>query len=404
MFNYIGKLKINLRPTFFYPYGFNLRIYSTNYLDKILINLKLGIHAGVIFFVQLLCVYIKKIKNYVFIGIFLNMLFLNNALAVTADASIFLKLENITEKELTISINVENPSKQQIISVQSWLKYDPSILKGINKEYDGNPFNFVAPGEDAFDEKLGIVKIGRSSISGGVNEEKIFIANLTFERISLDSTEISFYNFKLDHSGNTSVRVFKEGFPVNILKETPAVLTIEEQGEKNIAEPVIVEKTSTKDLSLATVEKKEEVTIVRPQNLRISSGPEYVILSWDPLPEVKGYTIYYSNRSGRYIRKRYVGNVTDYYLDNLLTGEYYYFAITAYDLNDNETEYSDEVRIKVGYPETSSSPLLISSSGDIVSNVTKHVDTGPATLLLLAILGGGILSFYFVKRKEICYN
>ena len=80
-------------------------------------------------------------------------------------------------------------------------------------------------------------------------------------------------------------------------------------------------------------------------------------LSWDPpatnsdetaLTDLAGYKIYYGTASGSYTDNIDVGNVTTYQLTDLTDGLTYYFAVTAYDTSQNESDYSNEVSKTIG--------------------------------------------------------
>lgn len=58
--------------------------------------------------------------------------------------------------------------------------------------------------------------------------------------------------------------------------------------------------------------------------------------------EVAGYKIHYGSSSGNYSTVIDVGNVTSYTVDALTAGTYY-FSVTAYDLNGNESPGSTEI-------------------------------------------------------------
>ncbi len=68
-------------------------------------------------------------------------------------------------------------------------------------------------------------------------------------------------------------------------------------------------------------------------------------LSWMPNTDsdLAGYKIYVGTASGVYGTPVDVGNVTTYTIGNLKVGSTYYFAVTAYDQNKNESPYSGEV-------------------------------------------------------------
>ncbi len=89
------------------------------------------------------------------------------------------------------------------------------------------------------------------------------------------------------------------------------------------------------------------------------SGQFSVTLSWrpptadadgTPLRDLDGYTIYYGTQPGRnYSNTVTVRNegVTRYVIENLAAGNYY-FAISAYDKNGNESNLSPEAGVRIG--------------------------------------------------------
>ena len=70
-----------------------------------------------------------------------------------------------------------------------------------------------------------------------------------------------------------------------------------------------------------------------------------VTLAWDANsePDVTGYKLHYGTTSGNYTNHINVGNITQYTVPDLQEGTTYYFAATAYDVNDLESDYSAEV-------------------------------------------------------------
>jgi hypothetical protein len=73
--------------------------------------------------------------------------------------------------------------------------------------------------------------------------------------------------------------------------------------------------------------------------------PADVTLQWDANtePDLKGYKIYYGTAARNYSHSVDVGNVTMYLLNGLSEGQTYYIAVTAYDSDNNESGYSNEV-------------------------------------------------------------
>jgi hypothetical protein len=69
------------------------------------------------------------------------------------------------------------------------------------------------------------------------------------------------------------------------------------------------------------------------------------MLTWSPNADVDlaGYKIHFGNAPGIYGVPIDVGNVTSYVVSNLTLGNTYYFAVSAYDKNGNESGLSTVV-------------------------------------------------------------
>ncbi len=70
-----------------------------------------------------------------------------------------------------------------------------------------------------------------------------------------------------------------------------------------------------------------------------------VTLTWDTsaADDIAGYKIYYGNSSMNYNSIVDVGNQTSYTISDLVNGNTYYIAVTAYDVNGNESGFSREI-------------------------------------------------------------
>jgi hypothetical protein len=93
-----------------------------------------------------------------------------------------------------------------------------------------------------------------------------------------------------------------------------------------------------------------------------NSSAGQVQLTWDPSPspDVTGYMVYYGTTSGAYSESIDVGNTMTYIVYNLIDGQIYYFAATAYNADRNQSEYSNEVSSTIGNTQYL---LLISKAG-----------------------------------------
>lgn len=100
-----------------------------------------------------------------------------------------------------------------------------------------------------------------------------------------------------------------------------------------------------------------------------SYGEQSVTLAWDPNPEtdLAGYIIYYGSANRNYTNAVNVGNITTNTVSGLVDGVTYYFAVTAYNTNGLESNFSNEV----SYSRPTGSPIAITLQPLITrSNVT----------------------------------
>ena len=95
-----------------------------------------------------------------------------------------------------------------------------------------------------------------------------------------------------------------------------------------------------------------------------------VRVSWNPNsePDLDGYKVYYGTLSGTYTQVIDVGAVTSTDVSNLGEGHTYYFAVTAYDVDGNESGFSNEAFLLI--PNSGSDE----PSGD-TPPITDIVDT-----------------------------
>lgn len=78
-------------------------------------------------------------------------------------------------------------------------------------------------------------------------------------------------------------------------------------------------------------------------------------LEWNAVthPDVAGYMVYYGNCSRDYNESVDVGNWTSVTIAELEEDEIYYFAVTAYSVYGEESEFSNEVCINCPTADTS---------------------------------------------------
>ncbi len=100
-------------------------------------------------------------------------------------------------------------------------------------------------------------------------------------------------------------------------------------------------------ISLASLLKSLLLIILNILVYTTSSYATQVTLAWNANGEqdLAGYIIYQGTSSKDYDASMDVGNWTSATISNLEDNETYYFAVTAYDTDGNESGYSDEVCI-----------------------------------------------------------
>jgi hypothetical protein len=292
---------------------------------------------------------------------------------------------------ISLDIRLKNPSKQSIVSAQTWLKYDTNHLEGLNINTN-SVFDLVAPGEKEFDTENGRAKIGVASTSGGSQSDQILVATAEFKvkTNSKLSTSISFYDYRLNELGHTNANIIEGGFPVNVLSEPKKELKIPLNGNTSptggqTTQPVNNQPT------------QPNIILGRPSGLQVDTGNGYAQLAWeaDLNNQLAGYNIYYSMTSGRYLHRKTIGPVDEFFITGLLNNQKYYFAITAVDIFNNESDYSNEVAIVINQPSTSTSPFYKPMNElDQFLDPEKTIDTGPKTdIAIIIALISGIIGF-----------
>lgn len=111
----------------------------------------------------------------------------------------------------------------------------------------------------------------------------------------------------------------------------------------------------------------------------LSWGGQSVTLAWDPNSEtdLAGYIVYWGSASRNYTNAVNVGNVTTNTVSGLMDGVSYYFAVTAYNTNGLESDFSDEVSYGApSYPVTVVTlPPLLSPSNVVLRGTSSIAGT-----------------------------
>lgn len=328
--------------------------------------------------------------------------------AIQANTDLILSKISQNWKNVVISIDIDNPSNQNITSVQSWLEFDKNKIdcKSINTE--DSAFDFVVPWESNI--SWNIIKIWRSSLSWDVADSKINVAKINCEIIK-DWWEIRFHDYQTDW-WKVSVMVFENWFPVNTLKWEPKSLKFETPK---------IEKTEIKQNNIQL--QVETNYIERPTWLKIDTEIWSATLAWNKVQWAKQYYIYYWKTSWRYLQRRLVPDINIYKLWGLQTWEQYFFAITAVWNWNIESDYSNEEAVIIWKKMTSTSPLskisqvqkITETSQNVVyknknnfinkniqnKKIAKNAQTWPTETLIFALIISFAIWIFIYRKKYI---
>ena len=102
-----------------------------------------------------------------------------------------------------------------------------------------------------------------------------------------------------------------------------------------------------------------------------------ISLEWDANtePNLAGYKIHYGVSSGDYDTTVDIGNYTSCTISELQEGQTYYFAASAYDLNGNQSGYSNEVLTQIHTTDTDGDGLSDDDETHIYGTDPNKADT-----------------------------
>ena len=126
--------------------------------------------------------------------------------------------------------------------------------------------------------------------------------------------------------------------------------------------------------------------------------PAQVTLVWEPVnhPDLAGYKIYQGNSSLNYDFPTDAGNWTSCTIGDLPEGETYYFAVTAYDIYGEESDYSNEVSYSPFNSPPKASFSLDQISGeaplDVIFDATECSDSDGTVISYRWDFGDGATS------------
>ncbi|MSR67465.1 hypothetical protein EXS65_01385 [Candidatus Peribacteria bacterium] len=365
----------------------------------------------------------------------------SDALHLTTD---MLKVDDLVD----IDVVLENAAGATVESIRSWLTYDPQILEARSVTLTPVIAKPV-PGEQAAYPNVRLVKIGGAA--GEIQSNRVAIARVTFRvRSGGNATEIAFENFREDGLGQTAVNgtpkltenteglmeppciggILCQKTLTPLLTQAPSILSIllEPQHEAasstpNAAEPESLvipirgteEQPAASKASTAEQNTASSFGLLQVQNLKITSRDTSIFLGWQPLrsSELAGYNVYFSTVSGKYIQRRTIEKTaSSLVLRDLEPDTTYYVAIRAFNKENAESVFSQEVSVRIGSPESASAPLggkLVESQpveGNPIQNyggTEIKGDTGTSDTLVFFLVLSAIIGTSFACHRQYAY-
>lgn len=336
---------------------------------------------------------------------------------------------------LDMDLVFRNPKSDTIQRVRAWIAYDPSILIGESVEIK-QIFNRPNPEEQTFSPGDGYIKVGASADAPPA-DSKIIIARIKVKILPsmANQTVLSFYHPGPEVTTETAVVTTKNGQEQNLLRPPMGSLLVRLAGPgiqqssaaASIAPPpmpvassaapssIAVSSVPASSSSVATSSSAASTgnsvfKLLQVQNLRATTEETNVYLAWDPLKsaELAGYNVYYGTVSGEYLQRRSVDKTsTTLTIRNLPAGVRYYFAVRGVNTKSEESEFSQEVAVTIGKPETSTSPLL---AGDVTGKGPAGKapktggkvagDTGISSGLMLFLLASAVMGTMLALRRQ----
>ncbi len=140
------------------------------------------------------------------------------------------------------------------------------------------------------------------------------------------------------------------------ISNIPDWVSFDKNTGKISAQPTIDDIGSEYEITISASDGKHQ-TSLEPFILSVKPGIETALVSWTPptentdgtvLEDLAGYRIYYGREAGKYddVITLNSTELTTYTITNLLLPEYF-FSMTAFDIYDNESEFSEVVSKRI---------------------------------------------------------
>ncbi len=140
------------------------------------------------------------------------------------------------------------------------------------------------------------------------------------------------------------------------ISNTPGWISFDENTGTISSQPTIDDIGSEYEITISVSDGKN-MTDLEPFTLSVEAGIETALISWTPptknrdgtvLEDLAGYKIYYGSEAGKYNESITLSSleITAYTIKNLPLPEYF-FAMTAFDIYGNESEFSETVNKRI---------------------------------------------------------
>lgn len=351
-------------------------------------------------------------------------------LPFTANGQMYQTPETPVGTPVRLNVYLSNPAKMPIDTVHLWLAYDPEALSGSTLTI-GPRFTDVTAAETGFFPAEGYIKITAHTGKSQPADTQLLIATIEVRPLSdkTPSTALSFYGVSAatdaktkvtsgNSSGTTILDLEQPSLMVRIAapaktssSSSSATTSSSSVSSASASGSVIASSSTSAAVSSAALSSESSSSIAplssssssttRPaassssslpagvstefrraqvQGLAIGTQNGNAILSWLPLqqPGIAGYHLYYSSVTGVYTQRRTLAATANGdIVTGLPNGERYFFAIRAYNALGIESDYSREVAVVIGQPNTATAPL----AGSVTGTVTPLPTNTQATVI-----------------------
>lgn len=346
---------------------------------------------------------------------------------------------------LDMDVIIFNPNGATIKNGKFWLSYDPQALDGVSIEM-GKNFPTETPGEADFSPADGLVKLTATAETGHEPNAKVIdVARVQFTVAKLTRgglTPIGFYDPQPDTVGHTYAVAALGTEDKNILSQDIGSLivllsktsssTVTSSSAKSASTQSTSSVSSTATTTSSSVSSAEAMSsmssestsslmpaaptnfvLLQVQNFRAGTDGGTIALAWDRLnsSETAGYNIYYGTQKGRYIQRESVtpDSVSDV-IRGLPENTVYYLAIRAFNTQNEESAFSQEVMIRTGDPTSSTAPLILGTGGqgpgvnplpgDLTGNVPGQSGVPNIGVILLGLAAVVGTAFAFKRQMR----